>query len=129
MQKSKGRRETGAPFCLRDAREGHGGRQSRNLCRVMAAASHRTDPPPLVPCARRCSRRSDMTQNNRRLLDVDIPAQPDVLVQLSLLLAEEDVDLNAASLLITSDMALAAAVLKAVNSAMYGCAAGGKTCR
>ena len=61
-----------------------------------------------------------MTQNNRRLLDVDIPAQPDVLVRLSLLLAEEDVDLNAASLFITSDMALAAAVLKAVDSAMYG---------
>ena len=54
------------------------------------------------------------------MLDVDIPAQPDVLVQLSLLLAEDEVDLNAASLLISSDMALAAAVLKAVNSAMYG---------
>ena len=62
-----------------------------------------------------------MTQSSsRRLLDVDIPAQPDVLVRLSLLLAEDEVDLNAASLLISSDMALAAAVLKAVNSAMYG---------
>src|SRR5205809_4331994 len=59
-------------------------------------------------------------KSNRRLLDVDIPAQPDVLVKLSLLLAEDEVDLNAASLLISSDMALAAAVLKAVNSAMYG---------
>ena len=59
-------------------------------------------------------------RSHRRLLDVDIPAQPDVLVQLSLLLAEDEVDLNAASLLISSDMALAAAVLKAVNSAMYG---------
>ena len=57
---------------------------------------------------------------SRRLLDVDVPAQPDVLVQLSLLLAENDVDFNAASLLISSDMALAAAVLKTVNSAMYG---------
>ena len=61
-----------------------------------------------------------MTQTSRRLLDVDIPAQPDVLVRLSLLLAEDNVDFNAASLLISSDMALAAAVLKAVNSAMYG---------
>ena len=43
-----------------------------------------------------------------------------MLVKLSLLLAEDEVDLNAASLLISSDMALAAAVLKAVNSAMYG---------
>ena len=56
----------------------------------------------------------------QRLLDVDIPAQPDTLVRLSLLLAEDDVDFNAASLLISSDMALAAAVLKTVNSAMYG---------
>jgi len=59
-------------------------------------------------------------KQTRRLLDVDIPAQPDVLVRLSLLLAEDDVDFSAASLLISSDMALAAAVLKAVNSAMYG---------
>ena len=61
-----------------------------------------------------------MTPIPRRLLDVDIPAQPDVLVQLSLLLAEDDVDLQAVSQLISSDMALAAAVLKAVNSALYG---------
>jgi HD-like signal output (HDOD) protein len=58
--------------------------------------------------------------SSRRLLDVDIPAQPDVLVRLSLLLAEEDVDVQAVSQLVASDMALAAAVLKAVNSAMYG---------
>jgi len=54
------------------------------------------------------------------LLDIDIPAQPDGLVKLSLLLAEDEVDLQAVSLLISSDMALAAAVLKAVNSARYG---------
>ena len=59
-------------------------------------------------------------ESHRRLLDVDIPAQPEALVRLSLLLAEDEVDFNAASLLISSDMALAAAVLKAVNSAMYG---------
>ena len=58
--------------------------------------------------------------SSRSLLDVDIPAQPDVLVKLSLLLAEESVDVNAVSQLVASDMALAAAVLKAVNSAMYG---------
>jgi HD-like signal output (HDOD) protein len=60
------------------------------------------------------------TKNTRRLIDVDIPSQPDVLVRLSLLLAENDIDLAAVGLLISSDMALAAAVLKAVNSAMYG---------
>jgi HD-like signal output (HDOD) protein len=58
--------------------------------------------------------------STRRLLDVEIPAQPEVLVKLSLLLAEDEVDLHAASHLISSDMALAAAVLKTVNSAMYG---------
>ena len=35
-----------------------------------------------------------------RLLNIDIPAQPDVLVRLSLLLAEEDVDLKAVSAMI-----------------------------
>jgi HD-like signal output (HDOD) protein len=57
-----------------------------------------------------------MSEINRRLLDVDIPSQPEVLVKLSLLLAEDDVDLHAVSALISADMALAAAVLKAVQS-------------
>ena len=55
-----------------------------------------------------------------RLLDIAIPAQPVALVKLSLLLAEEEVDLKGLSALIESDMALAAAVLKAVNSSLYG---------
>ena len=55
-----------------------------------------------------------------RLLDIAIPAQPESLVRLSLLLAEEDVNLQALAALIESDMALAAAVLKAVNSSLYG---------
>lgn len=55
-----------------------------------------------------------------RSLNIDVPAQPEALVRLSLLLADEDVNLQALSALITSDMALAAAVLKAVNSSMYG---------
>lgn len=55
-----------------------------------------------------------------RSLEIDIPAQPDALVKLSLLLAEEEINLAAASRLIESDMALAAAVLKAVNSSLYG---------
>jgi HD-like signal output (HDOD) protein len=55
-----------------------------------------------------------------RQLDIDIPSQPQALVQLSLLLAEEDINLQAASALIESDMALAAAVMKAVNSSLYG---------
>ena len=55
-----------------------------------------------------------------RALSIDIPAQPESLVQLSVLLADEDVNLQQVSTLISSDMALAAAVLKTVNSSLYG---------
>lgn len=55
-----------------------------------------------------------------RTLDIDIPAQPESLVKLSLLLAEEEINLQAAASLIEADMALAAAVMKAVNSSLYG---------
>jgi HD-like signal output (HDOD) protein len=55
-----------------------------------------------------------------RRLDIDIPAQPDALVKLSLLMADEELNLSAASDLIEADMALAAAVMKAVNSSLYG---------
>lgn len=55
-----------------------------------------------------------------RSLEIDIPAQPDSLVRLSLLLADDDINLQAVSRLVESDMALAAAVLKAVNSSLYG---------
>lgn len=55
-----------------------------------------------------------------RSLDIEIPTQPEVLVKLSLLMAAEDIDLLAMSSLVESDMALAAAVLKAVNSSLYG---------
>ena len=55
-----------------------------------------------------------------RSLSIDIPAQPEALVQLSVLLADEDVNLQQVSTLISSDMALAAAVLKTVNSSLYG---------
>ncbi|WAC74187.1 HDOD domain-containing protein [Roseateles sp. SL47] len=55
-----------------------------------------------------------------RSLDIEIPTQPEVLVKLSLLMAEEDIDLQAVSSLVETDMALAAAVMKAVNSSLYG---------
>ena len=55
-----------------------------------------------------------------RSLDIDIPAQPQSLVQLSLLLADDEINLQAAAALIETDMALAAAVMKAVNSSLYG---------
>lgn len=55
-----------------------------------------------------------------RKLDIDIPSQPQSLLQLSLLLADDDINLQAAAALIEGDMALAAAVMKAVNSSLYG---------
>jgi len=55
-----------------------------------------------------------------RTLDIEIPTQPEVLVKLSLLMAAEDIDLQAMSALVETDMALAAAVMKAVNSSLYG---------
>ncbi len=55
-----------------------------------------------------------------RSLDIDIPAQPQALVKLSLLLADDEINLQAAASLIETDMALASAVMKAVNSSLYG---------
>ena len=55
-----------------------------------------------------------------RTLDIDIPAQPQALVKLSLLLADEEINLQATASLIETDMALASAVMKAVNSSLYG---------
>lgn len=55
-----------------------------------------------------------------RSLSIDIPAQPLALVKLSLLLADDDINLQALTTLIESDMALGSAVLKAVNSSLYG---------
>ncbi|HWI12276.1 MAG TPA: HDOD domain-containing protein [Burkholderiaceae bacterium] len=55
-----------------------------------------------------------------RSLNIDVPAQPESLVKLSLLLADDNVNLQSVSALISGDMALASAVLKAVNSSMYG---------
>ena len=55
-----------------------------------------------------------------RQLDIDIPSQPQALVELSLLLAEDEINLTAASALVERDMALASAVMKAVNSSLYG---------
>jgi len=59
-------------------------------------------------------------QPELRTLEIDIPSQPDALVKLSLLLAEDEINLGAVTALIEADMALAAAMLKAVNSSLYG---------
>lgn len=57
-----------------------------------------------------------------RTLDIDIPAKPEVLVQLSLLLADDEVNNEAVAALVEADMALASAVMRAVNSSLYGLA-------
>ena len=55
-----------------------------------------------------------------RALAIDIPAQPEALAKLSLLMASDEVNVLALGRLVESDMALAAAVLRAVNSSLYG---------
>ncbi len=55
-----------------------------------------------------------------RSLKIDLPAQPEVLAELSLMISNPKANLHQVGALIGSDMALAAAVLKAVNSAYYG---------
>jgi HD-like signal output (HDOD) protein len=71
-------------------------------------------------CEGRSRARTMSVNPELRSLDISIPAQPDSLVKLSLLMAEDDLNLAAIAQLIESDMALAAAVLKAVNSSLYG---------
>jgi HD-like signal output (HDOD) protein len=55
-----------------------------------------------------------------RSLEIDVPSQPEALVKLSLLMAEDGANLGELSALIETDMALASAVLRAVNSSLYG---------
>lgn len=55
-----------------------------------------------------------------QLLQIDIPTRPEALVKLALLLAEDDVNFQSLGGLIEADMALAGAVMKAVNSSLYG---------
>ena len=55
-----------------------------------------------------------------RSLDIDLPACPRALVELSLLLANDTVQVSKLAELIETDMALASAVVRTVNSAMFG---------
>lgn len=55
-----------------------------------------------------------------RALDIDLPACPLILVKLSLLLHDDDADMRSLAELIEADMALASAVVRTVNSAMFG---------
>ena len=55
-----------------------------------------------------------------RSLNIDIPTQPESLAELSCLLTEENLNLQSVSAVIEQDMALASALLKAVNASIYG---------
>lgn len=60
------------------------------------------------------------TLPDMRALELDLPACPRALVQLSLLLSSDDSPLAAIAGLIEGDMALASAVVRTVNSSSFG---------
>lgn len=62
----------------------------------------------------------EVAEFNPQLLQIDIPTQPDALVKLARLLGKNDVNLSQLADLIENDMALASAMMKAVNSPLYG---------
>lgn len=64
-----------------------------------------------------------------RSLSVQLPTQPAALLRLGALLADADCDVRRVGELVEDDMALAAAVLKAVNSSLYGLAGRVQTVR
>lgn len=55
-----------------------------------------------------------------RNLNIDLPACPGTLVKLSLLMADENSSIDQLSALIETDMALSSAVVRTVNSALFG---------
>jgi len=55
-----------------------------------------------------------------RNLNIDLPACPSTLVKLSLLMADEDCSVDQLAALIETDMALSSAVVRTVNSALFG---------
>jgi len=55
-----------------------------------------------------------------RNLNIDLPACPSTLVKLSLLMADENCSTDQLASLIETDMALSSAVVRTVNSALFG---------
>lgn len=55
-----------------------------------------------------------------RSLNIDLPACPHTLVKLSLLMGSDAAGIDEMAALIESDMALASAIVRTVNSAMFG---------
>ena len=55
-----------------------------------------------------------------RNLNIDLPACPSTLVKLSLLMADDDCTVDQLAALIETDMALSSAIVRTVNSALFG---------
>lgn len=55
-----------------------------------------------------------------RNLNIDLPSCPQTLVKLSLLMADEEASIDQMASLIETDMALSAAIVRTVNSALFG---------
>jgi len=55
-----------------------------------------------------------------RNLNIDLPSCPSTLVKMSLLMAEENTTTEQLAVVIETDMALSAAVVRTVNSALFG---------
>jgi len=102
-------------------------------CRELWSPHRSADLEAIAPAVRRVVRTSSTDdrlmaeQLTNQCVDPEIPALPEPLVKLSLLLADEDVNLQAVGKLIESDMALASSVLRAVNSAIYGLRGGARS--
>ena len=62
-----------------------------------------------------------------RNLNIDLPACPSTLVKLSLLMADENCSTDQLASLIETDMALSSAVVRTVNSALFGLLKRGET--
>jgi HD-like signal output (HDOD) protein len=63
---------------------------------------------------------SETAHHARQALRLDLPSPPACLAEMQRLLAQPVCDMQAISALIASDMSLAAAVLKTVNSSLFG---------
>jgi len=61
-----------------------------------------------------------MSDTSPVTLEFDLPAQPQSLVKLAALLRQDEINLNEIGAVIDADMSFAAAVMKAVNSPLYG---------
>ena len=88
---------------------------------IGADESRRISPGASLKLDAHASKDSDMSVDPKlRSLRIDLPTQPAALMRLASLLGNDRSAVQQVAGLVESDMALAAAVLKAVNSSLYG---------